>query len=361
MTRQPSESFHDGGTCTVSPNLDRGEDPLPEATCTVSSTEQQTTPSASIIQTATCTADDWESNPKHNTSSQKQHQDETKNTQDDAKRRQFWIWGLGLILLVIIIIVIAIIAGVEGGTNDKKDEDNQETPPPPTTGITDPSSPQARTQQWLDGYPNYASLPKWRRDQLRGLALFYYSFHGDTWPGPKWTSKQTPWLDYSSDDVECIWYSASFAHSNCNHLGQFTSLVLKDLKLANHHQEEEEVTIPTEMLWWLALNDNQLSSAIPTELGNLSGLQILSLQSNHLISGTIPVELGNATKLAELELSNLPMLTGTIPPDLWTQLSSLNLEGSVGVTGTIPTSSCERVRFDCSNALCGCDCPCSAA
>ena len=56
-------------------------------------------------------------------------------------------------------------------------------------------------------------------------------------------------------------------------------------------------TIPSELgnlsnLQWLSLNDNQLTSGIPEELGNLANLQGLSLWGNRLTGG-IPKELGN--------------------------------------------------------------------
>ena len=64
----------------------------------------------------------------------------------------------------------------------------------------------------------------------------------------------------------------------------------------------------------LSLAQNELSGAIPAELGNLSNLQELWLSRNEL-SGTIPVELGALTNLQRLSLLD-NMLTGEIPAEL---------------------------------------------
>ena len=61
----------------------------------------------------------------------------------------------------------------------------------------------------------------------------------------------------------------------------------------------------------LILNDNQLTGAIPPELGNLSSLEWLRLVSNQL-TGAIPAELGNLSSLQTLRLHG-NQLTGAIP------------------------------------------------
>ena len=63
----------------------------------------------------------------------------------------------------------------------------------------------------------------------------------------------------------------------------------------------------------LSLGGNQLSGYIPSELGNLSALELLRLDYNRL-TGTIPVELGNLISLKTLFLSN-NQLSGDIPSE----------------------------------------------
>lgn len=99
---------------------------------------------------------------------------------------------------------------------------------------------------------------------------------------------------------------------------------------------------------------------VPSELGNLPSIQMLNMRSNEL-SGALPSEIGKMTTLYQLDLSGNSELGGPIPPELG-QLSSLlalSLKRT-SLTGTIPESLC-RVRdlwFDCSPLLCGCDCEC---
>jgi len=62
------------------------------------------------------------------------------------------------------------------------------------------------------------------------------------------------------------------------------------------------------------LYNNQLTGAIPIEIGNLRSLQILYLSSNKL-SGTIPAEIGNLKNLRVLDLS-LNHFTGKIPHEI---------------------------------------------
>ena len=86
----------------------------------------------------------------------------------------------------------------------------------------------------------------------------------------------------------------------------------------------------------LVLTSNNLVGSLPTELENLSSLQILNLNFNS-IGGTIPASLGNLTNLINLQLAN-NSLTGVIPTELG-NLSNINyfrVENN-SLTGTIPS------------------------
>ena len=85
----------------------------------------------------------------------------------------------------------------------------------------------------------------------------------------------------------------------------------------------------------LELGYNELSGAIPAELGNLASLYWLDLGYNEL-SGPIPSALGNLASLGWLVLSG-NNLTGPIPPGLGNlaSLGALYLSGN-NLTGPIP-------------------------
>ena len=85
----------------------------------------------------------------------------------------------------------------------------------------------------------------------------------------------------------------------------------------------------------LYLHSNRLTGRIPTELGGLSNLTDLYLDSNGL-TGPIPAELGNLTNLEDLYL-HFNDLTGRIPAELGglSNLSYLDLGGNE-LTGGIP-------------------------
>ena len=116
---------------------------------------------------------------------------------------------------------------------------------------------------------------------------------------------------------------------------------LRNLEWLDLSENELSGTIPPELgnlrnLRGLALGGNSLSGVIPPELGNLINLTGLALWSNGL-SGSIPSEIGNLSKLRALYLSN-NALSGSIPPELG---KLTNLEGltlwSNELSGMIPS------------------------
>ena len=87
----------------------------------------------------------------------------------------------------------------------------------------------------------------------------------------------------------------------------------------------------------LFLGSNQLTGKIPSELGDLANLRLLSLRDNQL-TGEIPPELGSLANLEWLRLNN-NQLTGEIPAELGrlTNLKELHLSGNQ-LTGCVPAS-----------------------
>ena len=85
----------------------------------------------------------------------------------------------------------------------------------------------------------------------------------------------------------------------------------------------------------LRLNENNLTGAIPAELGNLTDLRELRMWFNDL-TGQLPPELGNLADLVVLNLGTND-LTGPIPPELGNLADLVVLSlGSNDLTGPIP-------------------------
>ena len=85
----------------------------------------------------------------------------------------------------------------------------------------------------------------------------------------------------------------------------------------------------------LNLYGNELTGATPPELGSLTNLRLLSLYENEL-TGAIPRELGSLTNLESLYLRG-NALTGAIPPELGRLINLVDLNLYVNeLTGAIP-------------------------
>ena len=95
----------------------------------------------------------------------------------------------------------------------------------------------------------------------------------------------------------------------------------------------------------LSLPDNNLSGALPPELGDLTHLRQLVLEDNQL-TGPIPPELGDLPQLRRLVLGD-NQLTGPVPPELGglSQLTMLDL-GDNSLSGTIPSELASMPRLD---------------
>ena len=132
--------------------------------------------------------------------------------------------------------------------------------------------------------------------------------------GPNWRNNRR-WL---SDAPIEKWFGVVTDHD-----GSVTQLFLENNQLTG--------AIPSEIgrltnLEWLWLQDNQLTGEIPAELSNLANLEQLWLSHNQL-TGVIPAELGHLTNLEGLGLGH-NQLTGAIPPELGnlTYLDNLHLQ-----------------------------------
>ncbi len=132
--------------------------------------------------------------------------------------------------------------------------------------------------------------------ECEALVALYNSTDGANWAvNTKWLSSTTPsnwWgVTVSGGHVTHVWLDGN----------QLTGTIPSELG-------------DLESLELLSFYCNQLTGAIPAELGNLTNLELLFLIDNQL-TGIIPPELGNLTNLTDLDLS-YNQLTGTIPSEL---------------------------------------------
>ena len=164
----------------------------------------------------------------------------------------------------------------------------------------------------------FAELPSSKEIERAALVTLYH-FAG----GPNWTNNAN-WL---SDQPVGRWHGVT---TNPN--GRVVGLSLPDNQLTG--------AIPSELgdltnLTRLELYGNQLSGGIPAELGNLANLEELYLSDNQLTE-SIPTWMGALANLREIHLSG-NQFTGMIPAELGNlvNLEGLFLSGNQ-FTGCIP-------------------------
>ena len=91
------------------------------------------------------------------------------------------------------------------------------------------------------------------------------------------------------------------------------------------------------------VESNAFTGQIPSELGQWMNLTKMNLSDNDL-QGSIP-----------LEFSSLPLMT---------TIELFNISNNPHLTGTVPESFCNTsedlvILYDCTDRLCGCECPCA--
>ena len=164
-------------------------------------------------------------------------------------------------------------------------------------------------------------------DAHEGDSLVLVTLYNSTGGPTMWTNR-TGWLQQPVSE----WYGISLdslgrvrrVHMSGNNLSGALPSELGDLT------NLEDLSLGRE-----GSTFNSLTGTIPPELGQLANLKRLQLGNNKL-EGDIPLKLTQLTELAVLNLGGND-LTGTVPPELHllTQLRSLYLDGNE-LSGTIP-------------------------
>ncbi|CAB9504616.1 unknown protein [Seminavis robusta] len=254
-----------------------------------------------------------------------------------------------ILFFAILLIVAAVIVGAVAGTQKNEPEEvyspstdaptvygsmaPSEVPSSAPTGVLEllfdilpdytlasinngSETPQWRAWQWLANHQNITNLPEWRKTQLFALATFFYAFEGDNWYH---LVKGHGWMDDTVE--ECDWFSSGFGFFDstdsfyeyispvppCNSQGQFTSLDLQELQLLGLSPYlPPEITLLTSLSFvdfWSNDIAGPISSLLPTELYEMTGLTHLSLKGNQF-TGKIPSEISLLTSLTRLYLAD---------------------------------------------------------
>lgn len=242
--------------------------------------------------------------------------------------------GSGLLVMVAVILAIALTLARPESSNDG---DSPRGPPPPKivellspvsydgrAALMNDATPQNAAAWWLsrNKYINWYSYEQ--KIQRYALATLYYSTNGRRWKSKK---------DWLGELDECKW-----SNIGCVDNRSVSSLLLEENELNG--------TVPMDLallesLDQLRLTDNPaLKGNIPTTLGALTNLTLLSLKANNITS-SLPTSLGLLTKLTRLELEG-NRLIGNIITELgrltnltYFQISANQLNGRIP-TGTSP-------------------------
>ena len=186
------------------------------------------------------------------------------------------------------------------------------------------------------------STPSTNPDRAALVAL-YQATNGDNWTNnTNWLSDRPlgEWYGVTTDDdgrvTRLRLYDNGLSGELPAELGGLTNL--QELILDSN---ELSGSLPSWLgnltnLQWLSLSRNQLSGSLPSWLGNLTNLQWLWLYNNQL-SGSLPSSLGNLTNLQWLWLYN-NQLSGSLPSSLGnlTNLEELYLSGNE-FSGSLPS------------------------
>ena len=237
---------------------------------------------------------------------------------------------------------LQIVPGAESAVADPADTENSGSSLFPSTGeqnIQD-DDPGERESRFSDG-PTVQDSGSTAGDRAALVAL-YNATGGANWGRNRnWLSNAPmgAWHGVTTDSDGRV----THLHLDLNQLTGAIPAELGDLtNLGGLSLYLNQLTgaIPAELgdltnLTHLDLYNNQLTGAIPAELGDLTNLGGLSLYLNQL-TGAIPAELGDLTNLTHLDLYN-NQLTGAIPAELGdlTNLKGLGLYDN-RLTGEIP-------------------------
>lgn len=199
--------------------------------------------------------------------------------------------------------------------------------------LLDPTSPQSKAMEWMMEDPkHWSEIPLERKLQRYALVVIYYSTAGDTWVD------STSWLDHSTS--ECGWFMGLQGGKRpCNAATELIRLVLPSNDLKGSLPPEIELLSNIQAL---DLSGNQeLQGSIPSALwkGDLAS-NLRSVDFSHTgFVGSLPADkLSSWSQLSSLKLENISSFAGGLPSELGllSSLQELTLE-SIRLSGSIPS------------------------
>ena len=213
-----------------------------------------------------------------------------------------------------------------------------------TTGQS--KSPQTMAFNWTVQDPHFEKYidereGSWRLLQRYALACFFFSTGGET----TWHEKNN-WLDYEIDETR--WFRSNTEDPTAQSSELSSALGMLGNTYTMHGDGEEfqhlwlhenglEGRIPPELcllssLRSISIGDNLLMGSIPSEVGCLTHLQILTFPNTTLTG--LPTEIGQLSNLIVLVTVN-NTLDATIPSEIgqlplfWLGLSNAGINGAI--------------------------------
>ncbi|CAB9498818.1 LRR receptor-like serine threonine-protein kinase [Seminavis robusta] len=317
----------------------------------------------------------------------------------DNKER-LWFFtptGIGVTCAIVVVAIIAIVAAV--ATRSKgSDEVNYDeviadaglpftnTLPSATQAILeeqDPDAPQYMAYQWLQEEDLFLGYPLWRKQQRFAMATIYFAlYHSEE-------DQDMPWFEHDTDECDWLWSVDDL--SKCDSSGRYEILSLRldyrgsgDEILVNgcrgpndnctvaengsppRHEIPPEIgllsieqlnvahvksTTPLSNIWpaelfnltnslvqLTAKESRGLTGTIPTFVGLLSNLEVLSVEQTS-VTGGIPTQIGECRNLQELIVSENPSLSGRLPTELgiMSNLELMWIFDNQNLTGPVPS------------------------
>eukprot|EP00529_Nitzschia_sp_RCC80_P000439 CAMPEP_0113494618 /NCGR_PEP_ID=MMETSP0014_2-20120614/29196_1 /TAXON_ID=2857 /ORGANISM="Nitzschia sp." /LENGTH=878 /DNA_ID=CAMNT_0000388509 /DNA_START=50 /DNA_END=2686 /DNA_ORIENTATION=+ /assembly_acc=CAM_ASM_000159 len=202
------------------------------------------------------------------------------------------------------------------------------------------TSPQFQALQWLSNDPAFYTYSEDRQVQRWVLAVLGYSLDPTTDIFGRRKLQIDGWLSYTD---ECTWLTTSIGVNACDTNGMYQTIDIQDMNLSG--ALPSELGLLSGSLRSINLSVNNIQGQIPSELGNLSLLDSLRLRRNS-IEGTIPDDIGRLNFIELLDFG-VNKLTGAIPDSIgrMDSLAVLNLDYNK-LDGELP-----REIGDLSNTL----------